>query len=274
MIFIITNKGSVIMKKVIRDSIILIIVFCTVSFGVPSLVDYIVYVKQDYFDFGEKKLEYKDIFYEPKSKTQEIYGIGAFSYIDYEELREQPELIEYYDDMKIRTFEIGTINELINLLRACEYSYIPDKHDAYKILNKMNKNNAVTCVSLQSVWFDKEDSHFSSNLLEEVVDQAFAAEFASIYSLNGDLYLVADIVNGIDYNVYRGYELPSFGQTSKAVFKIEYSESTKTILEKKSDFYVYKAYYYEDSSIGFASISLGIVITMVCALISVKRRKK
>lgn len=246
------------MKEKVKCISIIVAIFIMISFMLPFITHYAKFTNESYYIYDEEKLTFSEVFYEPKNNESEIYGIGLFDCLAADELKEDPSLITYYNDMETRTFEAETIVDLFDLLRKCSFSPIK-KSDSYNILCQANEQNAITSIHISLDLFLKGSPYFSETLLEKVNEQIVGVTDATIYSINDKIYLIANMASFVIYSEYYGYEMPDFTDTSKCVFEIEQSEALTEIIERKDDFYVYEPDFYEETPINIINLVVGVI---------------
>lgn len=191
--------------------------------------------KNDYYAFDKQKLTYSDIFYSSNELSYDIYGIGLFHYFDALELKEDPELIEFYNQTEIRTFDVQTINDFFGLMKECTYTPL-DKNEAAKISRQLTEENKLTSIDIATDMFFSDSPWFSRKALEAANKQIVGLVSGTVYELNGEGYIVADMATIVEFNDFHGYEMPSFSDVSTTILKIEKSIAFNTIIERKSDF--------------------------------------
>ena len=191
--------------------------------------------KKDYYTFDKEQLTFNDIFYNSDNLSYPVYGIGLFHYFDALELKEDPELAEFYSQAEIRTFDVQTINDFFDLMKKCTYTPL-EKNEADKICRQFKEENKLTSIDIATDMFFSDNPWFSEEALEAANKQVIGLVSATVYELNGDGYIVADMATYVEYNEFRGYEMPSFSDASTTVLKIEKSDAFNAIIERKSDF--------------------------------------
>lgn len=191
--------------------------------------------KNDYYAFDKQKLTYNDIFYSSNELSYDVYGIGLFHHFDALELKEDSDLLEFYNETDTRTFDVETLNEFFGLLKKCTYISL-DKNEADKICRQFKEENKLTSIDIATDMFFSDNPWFSEEALEVANKQVVGLVSATVYELNGEGYIVADLATYVEYNEFRGYEMPSFSDASTTVIKIEKSDAFNTIIERKSDF--------------------------------------
>lgn len=260
------------MKKM-RQVLAFLLIFVMGSFVMPFVFHYVKYQATDYYMFKNEQLQFSDIFYHMDNNSIEMYGIGLFDSFDFYELQESPDLIEYYDEMEIRIFDARTITELFDLLRDCTFSEV-NKNEAYELICTLKDKNAITSIHLSTDALFIGNPWFSEEILNSVNDQIVGVVDSTVYSFNGKGYLVANMATFLEYNEFREYELPSFAETSLAVFRIENSNAFNELEQRKNDFYVYEPDFYVNRPIKRINIVFGFIFVAVYVFYRFKRYKK
>lgn len=260
------------MKKM-RQVLAFLLIFVMGSFVMPFIFHYVKYQATDYYMFEKEQLQFSDIFYHMDNNSNEMYGIGLFDCFDSYELQESPDLIQYYDEMEIRIFDAKTITDLFELLRECTFSEV-NKNEAYELICALKDKNAITSIHLSTDALFVGNPWFSKDFFNSVNNQIVGVVDSTIYSFNGEGYLVANMATFLEYNEFREYELPSFAETSLAVFKIENSYAFDELVQRKNDFYVYEPDFYVNRPIKSTNILFGFLFVAVYVFLQVKKERK